>query len=97
MPDCVPLRREMLGQTWEIKAEVADFAAARRLARAQAQTVASDPMLLAWYDRRRGRSSPQLDCCREDLPAWLAYALNRGANLIINVNQEEYIFCFRCD
>lgn len=92
---CPPLRREMLGAALELQAEVADFAAAQRLATATAQSVAAQPMLVAWYDRRRDRSSPQIVCCQEDLPAWLAYARSRGADLIIDINQEEYVFCFR--
>jgi len=89
------LRREMLGEAIEIQALVADFAAAHRLAVAKAASITADPLLVAWYDRRRGRSSPQIEGCQEEIPAWLAYARSRRADLIIDLNQEEYVFCFR--
>lgn len=92
---CVPLRREMLPSPLDFQVEVADFAQARQVAEAKAREVAGDTLLVAWFDRRRQLASPQLECCREDLPAWLAYALSRGADLIIDLNHEEYVFCFR--
>lgn len=95
MTTCVLLQREMLPQPVDLQAQVADFEEARRLAEAKARELTPEPLLVAWFDRRRQLASPQLECCREDMPAWLAYALARGADLIIDLNQEEYVFCFR--
>jgi len=72
-----------------------DFARARTLAEARARQEASDPMLLAWYDRETGRFSPQVTCCGDDKPAWLIYAESRGGDLVIDINRESYVFVYR--
>ena len=51
-------------------------------------------MLLAWYDREAGAFSPQVTCCGDDKPAWLIYAESRGGDLVIDINQEAYVFVY---
>lgn len=54
-----------------------------------------DPMSLSWLDRKTGRHSPDVDCCREeDKESWEIYAESRGGELRIEVG-DEYIFIFR--
>ena len=52
-------------------------------------------MLLAWYDRGAGTFSPQVTCCGDDKPAWLIYAESRGGDLVIDINEEAYVFVYR--
>ena len=72
-----------------------DFARARALADRQAGESGEEPMLLAWYNRDRGEFSPQVTCCSEDKPAWLTYAESRGSDLVIDINDEAYVFVYR--
>lgn len=99
MTTCPPLTREMLRDPVEIRVsgESLDFSQARELAERRARELAPAPMLLAWYDRRAGRYSPDVPCCREDKPTWLAYAESRGGNLVIDLNDEAYVFVYRID
>jgi hypothetical protein len=97
MAGCVLLSREMLRDPIDINVADAplDFARARALAEARARQEAADPMLLAWYDRGTGRFSPQVTCCGDDKPAWLVYAESRGGDLVIDINNEAYVFVYR--
>jgi len=97
MADCIPLSREMLKDPIDIA--VADkpltFSLARSIAYRRAREVGAEPMLLAWYSRHSGEFSPRVTCCRDDKPAWLAYAESRGGDLIIDINSEAYVFVYR--
>jgi hypothetical protein len=72
---------------------VLDFAAVQALARLAAGSAAPEPMLLAWYDRRRGQESPQVPECQHK-PGWLAYAESHGGDIRVDVNDGEYVFIF---
>jgi len=97
MADCLPLTREMLKDPIDLKVAEGpvDFSRARALAEARARELTAEPMLLAWYNRETGEFSPQVTCCRDDKPAWLSYAESRGADLIIDINDEPYVFVFK--
>jgi hypothetical protein len=97
MTECPTLTREMLPDPVDLRLEDAalDFPRAKEAADQRARELAVDPLLLAWFDRAAGRSSPDLVCCREDLPSWLAYGLSRGGDLIIDINAEAFIFVYR--
>ena len=96
MTECVVLRREMLKDPIHLKvAEKLDFSRARALADKQARRAAAEPMLLAWYNGVTGEFSPQVTCCGEDKPTWLIYAENRGGDLVIDINDEAYVFVYR--
>jgi Domain of unknown function (DUF5619) len=95
MPECVALRREMLTDPIEMRVEGRlDFAQAKRLAQQRAGEISEEPMLLAWFDRARGLFSPNITCCREDKPSWLTYAESRGGNIVISINEMDYVFVF---
>jgi hypothetical protein len=72
-----------------------DFVNAKAAADREAGKRSGDPMLLAWYDGRTGKFSPQVTCCGEDKPAWLIYAESRGGKMVIDINDEDYIFVYR--
>jgi hypothetical protein len=93
---CPVLTREMLPNPVDltIRDEALDFPRAREAADRRAQEFCPEPMLLAWFERASGRFSPNITCCREDLPSWLAYALSRGGDLVIDINDEAYIFVY---
>ena len=97
MDGCIPLSREMLRDHIDVGVADAplDFARARAIAEARARQEAADPMLLAWYDRGAGAFSPQVTCCGDDKPAWLVYAESRGGDLVIDINNEAYVFVYR--
>jgi len=93
---CPPLRRDMLPAPVDLSAPIhLPRPEAIRLATRQAQAIHPEVMLLAWFDRNTGEFSPPIPCCLEDRPGWLAYALSRGADLIISLNGEEYVFAFK--
>ncbi|MCL4501224.1 MAG: AF1514 family protein [Deltaproteobacteria bacterium] len=97
MPECVPLTRQMLHNPIDLRVDDPDldFPQAEKLARQKAKEVCEEPMLLAWLDRNRGVFSPNLTCCGEDKPTWLLYAESRGGNIVLSINDEDYVFVFR--
>lgn len=95
MADCIPLKRDMLKNPTHLRVEgELDFARARALADQRAGELAAEPMLLAWYNGGTGEFSPQVTCCRDDKPAWLSYAESRGGDLVIDINDEAYVFVY---
>lgn len=96
MPECVPLTREMLKDPIEMRvAGRLDFQQAKDLASRRAGEIGAEPLLLAWFDRTRGVFSPNLTCCREDKPSWLTYAESRGGDIVISINDLDYVFVFK--
>lgn len=80
----------------EIKDEDLDFQKAHDAAFARVKTYDSDPMLLAWFDRKAGRESPSVSCEGEETdPGWVSYAKSHGGNLTVNVNHGDYIFIYK--
>jgi hypothetical protein len=74
-----------------------DFFRARALADQRAGEAGGEPMLLAWYNGVTGEFSPGVTCCGEDKPTWLIYAESRGGDLVIDINDEAYVFVYRRD
>lgn len=70
-----------------------DFEAAQRLANLMASRTGKEPMLLAWFDRKRGLESPRAAECTKK-PGWLAYAESHGGDMKVDINQGEYIFVY---
>jgi hypothetical protein len=97
MAGCIPLSREMLKDPIDIRVDEPslDFARARAMAEKRARQAGAEPMLLAWYNGGTGEFSPQVTCCHDDKPAWLTYAEARGGDLIIDINDEAYVFVYR--
>lgn len=80
-----------------IKVEVdgpVDFERAKELAVVEVTTNLDVPMLIAWHDSSTDRSSPEIECCDENLPGWLAYGRSHGADHPVQVG-EHYFFMFR--
>ena len=86
----------MLREPFEVKTEedIPDLKSARLVADQKALEVADEPMLLAWYESRSGRFSPDVTCCSEEKPGWLVYAESRGGTIVIDLNEEQYVFVY---
>ena len=95
---CIPLERWMLTHVIDVqeRSEGLSFEKARRLADQEALKCSKAPMLLAWYDHKRGAFSPNVECCESSRPAWLVYAQSRGADCTVAINGLEYVFVYRC-
>jgi hypothetical protein len=86
----------MLTGAIEVKVDVdkLDFNLAKAIADQKAQETGGELMLLAWFNSKTGKFSPKVECCDENRPAWLVYALSRGGDIIININHETYVFVY---
>jgi hypothetical protein len=51
-------------------------------------------MLLSWFQGKTGESYPNMECGPGDKPAWITYAESRGGDLVIDINQGQYIFIY---
>ena len=96
MNSCQPVREDLLTNPILINTEGngLDFNEAKEIADREAGKINSDPMLLAWYERKTGSYSPPVACCGEEKPAWVIYAESRGGNITVDINQEEYVFIY---
>jgi len=96
MEACIPLRRDMLVDPVDVQAdeESLDFDKAKEIADRKAREISEDAMLIAWFDRNTGKFSPPVECGGKAKPAWLVYAETRGANIVIDVNRETYVFVY---
>ena len=100
MTTCVTtLSREMLPHAVSIRVHETppDLKAARLLADQKAFELAPDPMLLAWFEAKSGRFSPNVECCSETKPGWVVYAESRGGHLAIEINDLAYVFIYRTE
>jgi hypothetical protein len=97
MTTCKSVTKEVLTNPVEVQVddEKLNFNSVRSIADQKAMEVASDPMLLGWYDADTGRYSPNVECCSEDKPGWIVYAESRGGNITIDINKERYVFIYR--
>lgn len=96
MNGCLDVKRDMLANPVEMHTGLTmiDFDTARRLADKRAREISPDPMLLAWYDRKTGKYSPDTVCCSYEKPGWLVYAEARGGSIAIDINDEEFVFLY---
>jgi hypothetical protein len=97
MPICKAVTKEVLTDPVEIRInkEGLNFESARLIADQKAMEMASDPMLLGWYDSDTGRYSPNVECCSAEKPGWIVYAETRGGDMTIDINDEQYVFIYR--
>jgi len=78
----------------EVDGKDLDFSRAKEIAKAQAQELSRDPMLLSWYNGRNGDYFPKLECGPRDKPVWIVFGESRGADIAVNINDGEFIFLF---
>ncbi len=78
--------------------ESPDYRVFRRLADAVAGALLAEPVCLSWHDRALGQESPAhaSDCHGDcELPGYEEYALSRGAELKVVVNDGAAVFLYR--
>jgi hypothetical protein len=71
-----------------------DFERAKQEALKKASVVIASPTLMAWFDKKTGRYSPDVECCGEEKPSWMIYAESRGGDTVVDINEGEYVFMF---
>lgn len=71
-----------------------EFTEAKDIAQQRAKKLCTDPMLLSWFQGKTGESYPNMECGPGDKPAWITYAESRGGDLVIDINQGQYIFIY---
>lgn len=69
-----------------------DFVGAKQAAKEKALERCSHPMILSWKNGITGQTYPDYECGISDRPFWIRYAEGRGANLIIDINNGNYVF-----
>jgi len=96
MEDCQRPTLSMLPNPIVLKIadEGCEFECVKQKAVSKARAFSVSPELLSWYDRKRQVYAPNDECCVEGEPNWLASALAKGADLAVDVNDEEYVFVF---
>lgn len=76
-----------------------DFKKAQQAADTLAGTLLGECDRMSWYDRVRDREAPaHVSECHDDsceLPGYVDYARNRGAELMVDVGEGKYVFCYR--
>ncbi len=75
-----------------------DFHVAKSLADAAAEERLGENMCLSWYDRAQDREAPAgVSECHDDhceIPGYIEYATSRGAQLMVDVGEGAYVFCY---
>ena len=69
-----------------------DFLKAKQMAKDKALERCDNPMILSWKNGKKNETFPDYECGETDKPFWIRYAEGRGANLIIDFNDSEYVF-----
>jgi hypothetical protein len=85
-------------QPLNIQFDTIDFNQAHALAQANADVLLGDNMGLSWYDQDRDLESPRnaSECHAHcATPAYIDYANYRGAELMVNINNGRFVFCFK--
>ncbi len=79
--------------TLTIEGKEIDLTLAKRLSEELASSIVQDPMLVAWYDGKKGEEHPLVPECQHK-PGWLAYADGHGGCVRVDINGDEYSFIF---
>ena len=72
-----------------------DFVSIKQLADDKAKEFTSQPMLLAWYNGKTGDFVPKAECGSGPKPGWIVYAETRGGDIVIDINEERYVFIYK--
>ncbi len=70
-----------------------DFPMAKRLSEDMVSTIVAEPMLIAWFDGKKGEEHPEVPECQHK-PGWIAYAEGHGGRVRVDVNDTDYRFIF---
>ncbi len=75
-----------------------DFEGARRLADGVAGVLLGEATCLSWYDAERDYEAPAgASECHDGCPTpgYIDYATHRGAELLVEVDDGRFTFCYR--
>jgi hypothetical protein len=75
-----------------------DFTTSKKLADRLAHAFLGDCVCMSWYDKAEDRESPaHVSECHDDcdIPGYIDYAANRGAQVKVDVNDGAFVFCYR--
>ena len=76
-----------------------DFDSAKGAADNLARELLGECACMSWYDRIAGHEAPaHASECHDDtceLPGYVEYAQSRGAELMIDVGDGNFVFCYR--
>jgi hypothetical protein len=75
-----------------------DYAGAKALADGTATALLGESTCLSWYDRDRDYESPAgATECHDGcpVPGYIDYAANRGATLLVDIDDGRFVFCYR--
>jgi hypothetical protein len=76
-----------------------DFERAKDAADTLARELLGECACMSWYDRILDREAPaHVSECHDDsceLPGYVEYAQSRGAELMIDVGDGNFVFCYR--
>ena len=76
-----------------------DFDRAKGAADALARALLGESVCMSWYDRVLDREAPaHVSECHDDscdVPGYVDYAQSRGAELMIDVADGTFVFCYR--
>jgi hypothetical protein len=98
MSDCKFVTKAMLPDRVEVRTEDRGgltFYDAKAIADRRAEELTEDPVLLSWWDKKRGMFAPDVVCCDTEKPTWLIYAESRGGRISVDINDEDYVFVYR--
>ena len=97
MTDIRHVTREMLDRPIEVCVDGAalDLNSARSIADGKAGEMSNNPILLAWFEKKSGRHSPNIAYGCQEKPSWLVYAQFRGGSISVDINNQEYVFVYR--
>lgn len=70
-----------------------DYLLARRISEDLVATIVAKPILIAWFDGKKGEEHPEVPECQHK-PGWLAYAKGHGGRIRVDVNEAEYSYIF---
>jgi hypothetical protein len=76
-----------------------DFSQAKQAADSLARVILGECVCMSWYDRGRNREAPaHVSECHDNscaVPGYVDYAQSRGAELMVDVNEGDFVFCYR--
>lgn len=72
-----------------VKGKELNFELVKKLGETLLVDVIAEPMLIAWFDGKKGEEHPLVPECQHK-PGWLAYAEGHGGKVRIDFNNNEY-------
>ena len=97
MAGCSCSIKECLSNPIELKIDGRDldFVSIKQIADNKAKEFTTQPMLLAWYNGKTGDFVPKAECGSGPKPGWIVYAETRGGDIVIDINEERYVFIYK--